>query len=76
VVADVVVMLADGGESIVDVDVLRHKASSAARARSEVSPAWMRTIQAARARLCRHLWAQMPGEVPASTQDTRPTWAR
>jgi hypothetical protein len=59
VLADVAVMLADGGEAIADIDVLRHQADvlglvtsppTVWRALDEVTPARLRKIQAAPAR--------------------------
>jgi hypothetical protein len=74
VLADVAVMLADGGEAIADIDVLRHqsavlgKVASAPtvwRALDELTPAALRRIDRARARVRRHVWAQLAG-LPAS----------
>lgn len=75
VLVDVAVMLADGGEAIADIDVLRHqsdvlgKVASAPtvwRTLDEVTPGRLKKIQAARARTRRHVWAHLPGGVPAS----------
>jgi hypothetical protein len=75
VLADVAVMLADGGEAIADIDVLRHQvgvlgpvasAPTVWRALDEVTGARLNKIQAARARVRRHVWAQLPGGLPAS----------
>lgn len=78
VLTDVAVMLADGGEAIADIDVLRHQslvlgpvasAPTVWRALDEVSPARLRKIQTGRARVRRHVWAQLVdshGGVPAS----------
>lgn len=77
VLTDVAVMLADGGEAISDIDVLRHQgqvlgpvasAPTVWRALDEVTDARRRKIQAARARVRRHVWAQLTaaGGVPAS----------
>ena len=78
VLADVAVMLADGGEAIGDIDVLRHQASvlgpvasapTVWRALDEVTPARLKRIQAARARVRRHVWSQVldkQGAIPAS----------
>jgi hypothetical protein len=75
VLSDVAVMLADGGEAIADVDVLRHQSGvlgpvasppTVWRALDEVTPARLKKIATARARTRRHVWAQMPGGVPAS----------
>jgi hypothetical protein len=77
VLVDVAVMLADGGEAIADIDVLRHQsavlgavASPATvwRALDEVTAARLRKVQAARARVRRQVWAQLDagGGVPSS----------
>jgi hypothetical protein len=75
VLADVAVMLADGGEAIGDIDVLRHQAGvlgpvasapTVWRALDEVTPVKLRKVQAGRARVRRHLWSQLPDGVPAS----------
>ena len=60
VLTDVAVMLADGGEAIADIDVLRHQAGvlgpvasppTVWRALAEVTPARRKRIAAARARV-------------------------
>lgn len=75
VLVDVAVMLADGGEAIADIDVLRHQSSvlgpvasppTVWRTLDEITPARLRKIATARARVRRHVWAQLPGGVPAS----------
>ena len=75
VLTDVAVMLADGGEAIADIDVLRHQGSvlgpvasppTVWRALDEVTPARLRKIATAQARTRRHVWAHLPGCVPAS----------
>jgi Transposase DDE domain group 1 len=75
VLVDVAVMLADGGEAIADIDVLRHQAQvlgpvasapTVWRALDEATPARLRKIDVARARVRRHVWAQLPDGVPAS----------
>jgi hypothetical protein len=78
VLADVAVMLADGGEAIADIDVLRHQggvigpvasAPTVWRTLDEVTPAGLKRIQTARARVRRHVWAQVVdkhGGLPAS----------
>lgn len=75
VLADVAVMLADGGEAIADIDVLRHQRSvlglvasppTVWRTLDEVTPGRLNKLQTARARTRRHVWAQLPGGVPAS----------
>ena len=78
VLVDVAVMLADGGEAIGDIDVLRHQSSvlgpvasapTVWRALDEVTPARLKRIQTARAKVRRHVWAQVVdkhGGLPAS----------
>ncbi len=75
VLTDVAVMLADGGEAIADIDVLRHQSGVLGRVASpptvwrtldEVTPGRLKKVQIARARVRRHVWAQLPGGVPAS----------
>lgn len=75
VLTDVAVMLADGGEAIADIDVLRHQTSvlgpvasppTVWRAMDEVTAGRLKKIQNARARVRRHVWAQLPDGVPAS----------
>ncbi len=75
VLVDMAVLLADGGEAIADIDVLRHQSSvlgpvvSAAavwRTLDELSPARLAKVEAARARARRHVWAQLPDGLPAS----------
>jgi hypothetical protein len=75
VLADVAVVLADGGEAIADIDVLGHQADvlgpvasapTVWRTLDEVTPAQLRKIQTARARVRRHVWAQFGDGVPAS----------
>ena len=75
VLSDVAVMLADGGEAIADIDVLRHQAGvlgavasppTVWRTLDEVTPGRLKKIATARARVRRHVWAQLPGGVPAS----------
>lgn len=77
VLADVAVMLADGGEAIADIDVLRHQSEvlgpvasppTVWRALDELTPAALRRVATARARTRRHVWAQLVagGGVPAS----------
>jgi len=74
VLVDVAVMLADGGEAIGDINVLRHQgqvlgpvasAPTVWRALDELTPAALKRIQVARARVRRHVWAQLP-KLPAS----------
>lgn len=75
VLADVAVMLADGGEAIADIDVLRHQSpllgpvASAAtvwRTLAELSPARLAGVEKARARVRRHVWSLLPSGLPAS----------
>ena len=75
VLVDVAVMLADGGEAIADIDVLRHQsqvlgpvasAPTVWRTLDELTPARLARIEKARARVRRHMWAQMPPRLPAS----------
>lgn len=75
VLVDVAVMLADGGEAIADIDVLRHQSSVLGRVASaptvwraldEVTPGRLKRIQNARARVRRQVWSQLPDGVPAS----------
>lgn len=75
VLVDVAVMIADGGEAIADIDVLRHQsgvlgavasAPTVWRTLDEVTPARLKKIATARARTRRHVWAQIPGGLPAS----------
>ena len=75
VLADVAVMLADGGEAIADIDVLRHQDGvlgpvasppTVWRTLDEVTPGRLNRIATARARTRRHVWAQLGGGVPAS----------
>jgi hypothetical protein len=75
VLVDVAVMLADGGEAIADIDVLRHQSAvlgkvasppTVWRTLSELTPAALKRIAKARARIRRHVWAQFTDGVPAS----------
>ncbi len=74
VLVDVAVMLAGGGEAIADIDVLRHQgqvlgpvasAPTVWRALDELTPAALVRVERARARVRRHVWAQLPA-VPTS----------
>ncbi len=65
VLADVAVMLADGGEAIADIDVLRHQAGvlgpvasppTVWRTLDEVTPGRLKKIAIARARTRRRVW--------------------
>lgn len=75
VLADVAVMLADGGEAIADIDVLRHQAGvlgpvasppTVWRTLDEVTPGRLKKIATARSRIRRHVWARFADGVPAS----------
>lgn len=78
VLVDVAVMLADGGEAIADIEVLRHQGPvlgpvasppTVWRALDELTPAALRRIQTARARVRRHVWTQLTNSeagLPAS----------
>lgn len=83
VLADVAVMLADGGGAIADIEVLRHQSQVLGKVASpptvwrtmdEVTPGRLKKIQTARARSRRHAWVNLPGGVPAS-RVLAPTWA-
>jgi hypothetical protein len=75
VLIDVAVMLADGGESISDIGVLRHQSDALGlvasaptvwRTLDEVTAGKRKKIQVARARTRRHVWSHLPDGVPAS----------
>jgi len=77
VLADVAVMLADGGEAIADIEVLRHQTEvlgpvasppTVWRTLGEVTPGRLKMIATARARVRRHVWAQLDARdgIPAS----------
>ena len=75
VLTDVAVMLADGGEAIANIDVLRHQApllgpvASAPtvwRTLAGLTPARLARVEAARARVRRHVWSLLPDGPPAS----------
>jgi hypothetical protein len=78
VLVDVATMIADGGEAIADIDVLRHQAQvlgpvasppTVWRALEEITSARLKKIAAARARVRRHVWARAaagPDGIPAS----------
>lgn len=74
VLVDLAVLLADGGEAIADIDVLRHQgevlgpvasAPTVWRTLDELTPAALRRIETARARVRRHVWSQL-AELPPS----------
>jgi hypothetical protein len=80
VLVDVAVMLADGGEAIADIEVLRHQApvlgpvASAPtvwRALDELTPAALKRIAKARSRVRRHVWAQLTGASEADSTGGR-----
>ena len=73
VLVDVAVMLADGGEAIADIDVLRHQsqvlgpvtsAPTVWRILDELTPARLGKVDSARARVRRHVWSQLPDGLP------------
>ena len=78
VLVDVAVMIADGGEAIADIEVLRHQEpvlgsvasqATAWRALDEITAGQVKKIAVARARTRRHVWALMgasPEGFPAS----------
>ncbi|MBA3801274.1 MAG: IS1380 family transposase [Geodermatophilaceae bacterium] len=78
VLVDVATMIADGGEAIVDIDVLRHQgqvlgpvasAPTVWRTLDEATPARLKKVATARARVRRHVWSQLaarPDGLPAS----------
>lgn len=77
VLTDVAVMLADGGEAISDINVLRHQsqvlgpvasAPTVWRTLDQITPAKLGKIQIARARTRRHVWSRLEaaGGIPAS----------
>ena len=68
VLVDVAVLLADGGEAIADIDVLRDQgeifgavasAPTVWRALDELTPARLARIETARARVRRHVWSTL-----------------
>ena len=75
VLTDVAVMLADGGEAIADIDVLRHQgpllgpvasAPTVWRTLAELSPARLAAVDKARARVRRCVWSLLPEGLPVS----------
>jgi Transposase DDE domain group 1 len=75
VLVDVAVMLADGGEAIADIDVLRHQsrvlgpvasAPTVWRTLAELTPARLTKIDKVRARVRGHVWSALPSGLPAS----------
>ena len=74
VLVDVAVMLADGGEAIGDINVLRHQGQVLApvasaptvwRALDDLTPAALKRIERAQAKVRRHVWAQLPASAVA-----------
>jgi hypothetical protein len=75
VLVDLATVLVAGGEAIADIDTLRHHdgllgpvASPATvwRALNEITPAALKRIGAARAKVRRHVWTLLPDGVPAA----------
>lgn len=74
VLIDMATVLAAGGEAVADIDTLRHEpvwgqvASPATvwRTLEAITPAALGRVAKARARVRRHVWAQLPDGVPAS----------
>lgn len=75
VLADVAVVLTDGGEAIADIEVLRHQAAvlgpvasppTVWRTLDEVGPGRLKKIGKARASVRRNVWARLPGGLPPS----------
>ncbi len=74
VLVDLATVLAAGGEAIADIDTLRHEpvwgpvASPATvwRTLEAISPAALGRVGKARAKVRRHVWAQLPQGLPAS----------
>jgi hypothetical protein len=76
VLADLAVMIADGGTTISEIDTLRHQEelfgsvaldTTVWRALEEITPARLGTIAAARARVREHVWKQIEarhGRIP------------
>jgi hypothetical protein len=74
VLVDLAVMIADGGEAICDIDMLRHQhdvfgsvasAATCWRALDEIGPTRLRHIAKARAKVRARVWTLM-GQVPAA----------
>ena len=66
---DVATMLTAGGEAIADIDTLRHQTACSGpvaspptvwRALDEASPAVLKRVEQARARVRRHVWGLLP----------------
>jgi hypothetical protein len=78
VLVDVAVMLADGGETIADIGVLRHQrdvlgavasAPTVWRMLDELTPSRLARIETARAWVRRHVWAQLDALPPSRVAD-------
>ena len=78
VLVDVAVMLADSGEAIGDIDVLRHQDQELGpeasdptwwRALDELTPTALKRIEVARARVRRDVWAQLPARPVSHVAD-------
>ena len=83
---DLAVLLADGGEAVADIDVLRHQRQVLGPAASTptgwrtlygLTPAASRRVEKARGTVRRHVWAQLasrgglpPSRSPAPTSVT------
>ena len=74
VLVDVATVLTAGGEAIADIDTLRHQTACWERSRrrrrcggrlDEVTPAALKRIGAARAKVRRHVWSLLPDGLPA-----------
>ncbi len=78
VLVDLAVTLADGGEAIADIDVLRHQgevfgpvasAPTVWRTLDELTPARLRRIEVGRARVRRHVWSLFKVLPPSRVAD-------
>jgi hypothetical protein len=79
VLVDLAVLLSDGGEAIADIDVLRHQrqvlgpvasAPTVWRTLDELTPAAVRRVETARAKVRRLVWAQLPALPPSRVAGT------
>ena len=75
VLADVAVLIAGGGEAIADINVLRHQsevlgsvasAPTVWRTLKGITPAVVKRVDQARAKVRAHVWSQLPGGLPPS----------
>jgi len=75
VLADVAVLIAGGGEAIADINVLRHQsevlgsvasAPTVWRTLKGITPAVVKRVDKARAKVRAHVWSQLPGGLPPS----------